>query len=555
MPQDVGRQSERVRTLAAAAATACNEFRYDDALAFGYEALALASIDPSAVPATWDERLAQLDSGDQEAVARTATALAICTFRQADYMASLQVAQLELHVKRHLDDDAGAALAVMGLGWCYHAVGLYQQALANQFEALDTLEKIRPGAIAGPLNGIARTYLDLGQVDTALEYAQRALANSSTSPVAQRDRSTALRTIGEAHRAVGDVASARAVFQESYDSSDSYGQRLALLSLGELSTDEGLLDEAQGYFEECLKRVSPEMRELVQCEALIGLGRVYVARGQPELALVPLAEAVARGTASGAPVEAAEAHRVMSEALRSLGRWEQSLSHFQSFHDLNNRTLRQLSDRRTQILQVQLDLERVRKDREIDRLRNVELARAYADLRELHERLEAQAARLQRLTRTDDLTGLANRRAFEERLSAELLRSKRLDRPLSLLMVDLDDFKRVNDTYTHVVGDGILRAAAEAMLACTREIDMVARIGGEEFVVLLPETDVAGASSVGNKVLEAVASRTLEAHGIAITASVGLATADPYDDEASLLMRADSRLYEAKRLGKNRVEA
>ncbi len=128
-------------------------------------------------------------------------------------------------------------------------------------------------------------------------------------------------------------------------------------------------------------------------------------------------------------------------------------------------------------------------------------------------------------------------------------------RPVNPLMFDLEDFKLVNDTYTQVVGDGVLRATAEALLACTREIDLVARIGGEEFVVVLPETDLAGASSVANKVLEPVATRTLEAHGVAITASVGLATADPFDDEASLLMRADSRLYEAKRLGKNRVEA
>lgn len=555
MPDDAESLVERLRALAAAATAASFEFRYDEAVGRGNEALALVHLDPSSAPTTWDEHLAELDPAVLEHVAAAATAVAICTFRQADYMGSLLVARLELQARQWLGDEVGAAKALLGLGWCYHAVGLYQQALANQFQALDALEKLRPDAVAGPLNGIARAYLDLGQVDLALEYGERALHHASASPAGQRDLAIALRTIGQARRERGDTEGARAAFQESFDRSDAYGQRLAKLSLGQLAIDGAAWDEAQRHFSECLERLSPERRELVQCEALLGLGRVHLAKGEPQAALAPLGEAIARSSAGGSPVEAAAAHRVMSEAMATLGRWEQALHHFQNFHRLNERTLRQLSDRRTQILQLQLDVDRMRKDREIDRLRNVELARAYADLSHLHEQLEAQAARLRQLARTDELTGVANRRAFEERLGDELLRAKRLQRPLSLLMVDLDDFKIVNDTYTHVVGDAVLRATAEALLECTREIDMVARVGGEEFIVLLPETDAAGAHSVAAKVLESVTRRSHEAQGLAVTASVGLATLDALDDEMSLLKRADSNLYEAKRRGKNRAEA
>ncbi len=555
MSQEVGSILARLRYLAEAAEVASREFRYDDALGLGHEALALAGLDPSTSPTVWDERLAGLVDGGLELVARAATSLAICAFRKADYMGALYLAQLELHLCRLLNDDTGVAFALLGLGWCYQAVGLYEQALSNQFEALDALEKVRPEAVAGPLNGIARIYLDLGQVDLALEYAQSGLATASTSPTAQRDTSAALRLIGQALNAKGDSKAARAAFEECYERSDAYGQRLAILSLGELCVDEGLLDEAQRHFEDCLVRLSPEMRERVQCTALLGLGRVFVARGEPERALAPLSEAVARRSASGAPVEAASAHHAMSEALQSIGRWEQALSHFKSFHQLNDRTLRQLSDRRTQILQVQLNVERIRKDREIDRLRNVELAQAYSDLTQLHKQLEAQASRLERLSRTDALTGVPNRRAFEERLAVELQRSRRGEQPVSLLMVDIDDFKLVNDTYSHAVGDSVLRAVAETLVDCTREIDLVARIGGEEFVVLLAETDTEGAANVAQKIVEAVAKLEVDIAEVRITSSVGIATSEPFDDESSILKRSDYNLYEAKRHGKNRVNA
>lgn len=555
MPQEPTPPATRLRDLAAAAAAASHALDYGAAVTHARAALDLARLEPASSPSLWDERLAVLDLAELPAVAQAATALAICTFRQGDYMTSLGVAQFELHVRQYLGDEAGAAKATLGLGWCYHVVGLYQQALACQFEALDALERLEPVAVAGPLNGVARVYLDLGQVDLALEYAKRALSHAPRGPNGRRDRSTALRTVGQAHMALNDFASARRVFQESYDHSDPYGRRLARLSLGSLSLEVGLLDEAEEHFEESLVTLSPEMRELVRAEALLGLGKVWMRRGEPERALVPISEAIARSSASGSPVEAAAAHQAMSGALAALGRFEEALEHHRAFHELNDRTLRQLSDHRTQILQVQLDVERMRKDREIDRLRNVELARAYADLSHLHQQLKAQAARLELLTRTDDLTGVANRRAFDERLSAEVLRAHRMSHPLSILMLDLDDFKRVNDTYSHAVGDAALRSTAEALLGCTREVDLVARIGGEEFVVLMPETTLQGAELVAKKVLAEVLLRTEQATGVAISASAGVAALEPFDDGASLLSRSDANLYEAKRGGKNRVTA
>lgn len=541
--------------LAGQTVQALKDGRYEAAITVGRKALAAFELDPAAEVEDTTARLDQLSPAALKGAGDVLTSLAISTFRSGDYLNALRFSQFEHQVRRHAGDELGAAQALVGLGWCYQTVGLYQQALSSSFSALAMLEQLRPEAVAGPLNGIGRVYLDMGQPKKALEYAKRGLEASSVSPQKERDRSTALRIIGQAHHAQGELAVAEKAYLECDQTSDDYGRSLALLSLAELYFQQERYDDALARYQECIGILSPQMREMVLCEAMLGLGKVYLARGDAERALGPLTEAIARGVSSGAALEAAKAHATMAQALKSLGRYKDALTHFEAFHELNDRTLRQLSDRRTQILTVQLEVERLERDREIDRLHNVELARAYAELAELHQRLEQQAARLERLSRTDDLTSLPNRRSFDERLEIELQRAHRTETLVSVLMVDLDDFKLINDTYSHVVGDAVLRTTGQALSDCMREVDLCARIGGEEFVVLLPETDSQGALVVGQKIIDRVTELNQKVRGVAVTASVGVATLEPTDDKESLVARADANLYQAKRAGKNRARA
>ncbi|MFA5550466.1 MAG: diguanylate cyclase [Trueperaceae bacterium] len=534
---------------------ALRDARYEDAITLGRQALDEFGLDPAAEVESNAAQLERLPPAALKGAGDVLTSLAISSFRSGDYVSALRYSQFEHQLRRQAGDELGAAQALVGLGWCYQTLGLYQQALPSSFSALEMLEQLRPEAIAGPLNVIGRVYLDLGQSRKALEYARRGLEASGVSPQKQRDRSTALRIIGQAHHAQGDLAEAERAYLECDETSDDYGRSLAILSLAELYVEQNRFDEALERYQQCVDVLSPQMRDMVLCEALVGLGKVYLARGDVERALGPLTEAISQGVSSGAPQVAAKAHATMAQALKELNRHKEALAHFEAFHELNERTLRQLSDQRTQILTVQLEVERLERDREIDRLHNVELARAYAELAELHQKLEQQAARLERLSRTDELTGLPNRRSFDERLEIELQRAHRTNTLVSVMMVDLDDFKMINDTYSHVVGDAVLRTTGQALSDCMREIDLCARIGGEEFVVLLPETDTDGALVVGQKVIRRVTELNRELRGVNVTASVGVATLEPTDDEESLVARADANLYQAKRAGKNRAQA
>ena len=167
----------------------------------------------------------------------------------------------------------------------------------------------------------------------------------------------------------------------------------------------------------------------------------------------------------------------------------------------------------------------------------------------LHRIVEQQA-------RIDGLTGLANRRHFENQLAAELARVERFGGPLAIVLADLDDFKEVNDRFGHPVGDVVLREFARTLEEAIREIDIAARWGGEEFVLLLPATDLRGAGEVADRVRAALGGRVVvSAAGdpIRVTASFGVAARPEAGSADQLLEAADAALYEAKRAGKNRV--
>jgi diguanylate cyclase (GGDEF)-like protein len=163
-------------------------------------------------------------------------------------------------------------------------------------------------------------------------------------------------------------------------------------------------------------------------------------------------------------------------------------------------------------------------------------------------------ARLRDLSQHDELTNLYNRRYVMNRLADELARIRRTPALLSIAMVDLDGFKRVNDEDGHDAGDAVLRAAAEALIAATRSTDVVARYGGDEFLVLLPNTDPEGARAVAGRMLDRTRDATRRVCPvIPVSASVGITALRASDDPAAVIRRVDELLYSAKRAGGDRV--
>lgn len=185
------------------------------------------------------------------------------------------------------------------------------------------------------------------------------------------------------------------------------------------------------------------------------------------------------------------------------------------------------------------------------------------ELRVASQELEKANADLQTMAMKDGLTGLANRRSFDNVLDYELKRARRGHQAVSLLMLDVDFFKKFNDRYGHVAGDACLQAVAGAIAGnAVRSADTVARYGGEEFAVILPNTDMAGAQVVAEAIREAIVALALpHADGVEqhVSASIGVATAVPGEHagigKLELMHQADAALYQSKNAGRNRVTA
>ena len=160
-----------------------------------------------------------------------------------------------------------------------------------------------------------------------------------------------------------------------------------------------------------------------------------------------------------------------------------------------------------------------------------------------------------RASLTDGLTGTGNRISLESVLSREVDQANRYQQPLSILVLDLDHFKKVNDTYGHVTGDYVLKIVAKTINACSRNADMTFRFGGEEFVVVLNKTDVVGAKITAERVREKIENLSLryDNQEIPVSISVGVATLGHKEGRESLLSRADRALYQAKQSGRNLV--
>jgi diguanylate cyclase (GGDEF)-like protein len=183
----------------------------------------------------------------------------------------------------------------------------------------------------------------------------------------------------------------------------------------------------------------------------------------------------------------------------------------------------------------------------------VQLIRHFATVAALAYDNACQRERLSAQARTDDLTGLFNRRHFHERMAAELTRARRLHEPVSLLLLDVDDFKAVNDLHGHPAGDAVLCDFADVLRGAVRGADVVCRTGGEEFALILPGAAEPQAVGAAHRLVAAVRAAGLGPTG-ALTASVGLAVAPDEDDTVATLFRAaDDRLLAAKAQGKNRA--
>ena len=482
----------------------------------------------------------------------------------SDFSAALTTFLAVCRLCETLADDEGLANALNNVAAVYLSLGDLARSLEYHLRSLELCRRVayHDGHVRS-LGNLGVVYYELGRYPDAVTYLRGALS-LETEPADRHTYALTLGNLGRAYGKLGNTEEALEYHLQSLAIMETLGNDLGLsdvfesLGVAYTNVDEQL---ALNYLRRSLELKTKIGDKKGRAETGVYLGELLTQQNEPGRALEVLHEALADARDVGGKLEIYRAEGALAQAYKRRGEFRRALTHLERSVAAKDKVFNEASDRRLHALRVGFELEQAEREREIYRLKNVELAGVVAELealtaslREADAQKSALLGELGKHAREDALTGLYN----DERLAQELSRARRFGGSLSVALGDVDDFKRVNDTFSHATGDEVLKVVARLFRETCREVDTAARYGGEEFVLLLPETSAAHAAALCDKVRAVVAAHPWHRlhPDLGVTISFGVADTLKGDDEEdleALVRRADAKLYEAKRGGKNRV--
>lgn len=488
---------------------------------------------------------------------------------------SLEFAGRALAQARGLGYAAGEAAALRNEGIAYWYREAYQQALDRVLQAQGIYEKLGDDkGVAGCLSTAGTIYLNLDQFDSALATYQRALALAERTGDENR-LGIVLSNLGTTSLGMNKPAQALDYFQRALAILERNGSELDVLTaLGNIGGALRRLeryDEALATNARIIALAEKSDSKVRLADALTDTGQILIQQAHYDEAAPYLARAVDVSRANGLKRNEREAELQWVKLEEGKGDYRSALQHFYSQDALRSDIFSEERARATAELQQKYEAEK--RERELQ-ARQLELA-AQRNARNFfiavsllvlviaianygrYRAKRREAELLDRLARTDALTGLSNRRSVMEALAREQRRVERGAPPFSVVLVDVDHFKQVNDRFGHDSGDAVLKQVAGSLRAAARDVDDAARWGGEEFLVLLPATAPDEAVAAAERMRVRVRELSIEANGqpLQVTASFGVSSLQAGEPFDACIRRADEALYKAKRDGRDRVVA
>jgi diguanylate cyclase (GGDEF)-like protein len=494
----------------------------------------------------------------------------------ADYLRAIEIA-------RRIESDRLLADGLVARGNVHSLLGEQGRAVLDFLDAQRLYERAgrRFDAETNLLN-LAIAYRRMGDAEKAMEYLRQSAAFAER----EQDWNTLLTTLYQSafiHEDAGRADAALADYQRglalamrqgsTYDVGGTWlGMANAYLLKHQPRQALQALDRAEAAFEAFGDKSNQEMVDLRR-------GQAYAGMGDHARALDAYARAAKSIEASGNLRYMAYLYEARAETLKALGRGDAAIADLERYIQLQKRIADANRSQQSEVLRYQFDTAR----------RDLENTRLQAEQQNQQQKLDAtervrrwqaltlvsagvlmvvllcllwrqlrKMRRMRVLAMTDELTGVGNRRRIDAAGELAVAQARANGTPLAVLTFDLDDFKRINDTLGHAAGDRVLIAVARTCEQVLRTRDLLGRLGGEEFVVLVPETDRDDALLVGERLRAAVASLDLSAIApdLRVTISLGMALLRQQDTGLhDVIDRADVALYRAKAAGKNRVEA
>jgi diguanylate cyclase (GGDEF)-like protein len=492
--------------------------------------------------------------------------IAFCLFRTGDHAQALHHLDLALEVARNFHDQRLERDCLQSIASAYVSLGEFDAAIDAVFGAYRiNIELEDVLGMIWSLNNISAMYHQLGDNQASLEYASKAIEYCESEGDLIR-KASALSNQGIARCALGRFPEAIKDFEDSLaitrdlELHDITAQ--TLVNLAEALSGMGSHAKALKTLDTALEmvRANKQTEGVVYC--LLNAAKI-------ELAQRHASEAIAYANAA---VEAArdadlkslefQCFEVKAQAYKQQNNFENALEAFEEFHRLEKEVRDDAANRKMRVFNAQREAERLRGEAKLEQLRNVELMQALEALEQANQakttllvELEEKSSELELLVLQDPLTRLYNRRHLENFLTEEFTRASLGNHPLPVAMLDVDDFKYVNDTFGHLIGDQVLQHLAGILHTVLRSSDMPARYGGEEFAFVLPRSTPQDALIVCERIRTTVEHYDWESIqvGLKVTVSIGMVWDTNVANFEKLISRADDRLYEAKRYGKNLV--
>ena len=468
---------------------------------------------------------------------------------------SLETALDALDIYTEIDLQSGVARSLNAIGLADIYMGAFDEGLENLLQSLAAADKLEDQRLKiEVLNNLGLLYLRMEDYARARDYLTHALEISVEIKTAPPDTNL-LENISAAYFQLGEYKQALKYARQSIQTAQAdqgqHSEAIATNMTGRIYYAMGHPSEAQDYYQKALKLSKAIGYSSGAANSLFLIGKLAYEQKDLKQAEEHLQKALKEATQAKEEKLLYQIHELLAAIYEVQGDFQNALTHFQVFHETKEEIFSE--DMTTKIKSLEI-IHRVResqRDREIYRLENVTL------MEEIKEKNLAQA-KLEKIVSLDPLTGLYNRRHFFDITQKEIDRCRRYSRPVSIIMLDIDHFKTVNDQFGHLVGDRVIKETSRRIQKTLRRVDSACRFGGEEFAILLPETPLAQATMVAERVCRLISHKpTISSElKISITASVGVASYEP--DEIlsvdTLLDRADQAMYYAKRNGRNQVK-